>query len=251
MLIRKSALVNILSAACIEASRQLIRDFNELAFLKANRRIDQFVENTRERALEIIQTQLLKSNPGHGIIYNNATFKASETGLVWIVNPIDCVENFVHRIPFFGTCIALAQEEKIKNHEAIAAMFFDPIRDETFWAEQNQGTFLNAKKLMLAQLNVSQQMKIHPGKEDFAMPLMVAGCGQTQETRANRNFGSNTMHMAYVAANRLDATYEKIDDIANICTGKLLVIEARGEVVLNKDGKMIIAHNRCFDIAHA
>jgi len=50
------------------------------------------VENTRERTLEIIKTQLLKSNPGHGIVYNNETFKTSETGLVWAVNPIDCVE---------------------------------------------------------------------------------------------------------------------------------------------------------------
>ena len=227
---RKSALINIMSAACTLGSRQLIRDFNELSFLKANRRIDEFVGNAQERTLEIIKTELLRSNKDHGIFAHNKLIKESKTGIFWAVNTIDSIENFTHRLPFFGTCIALLDNietaTKMHNCNIIAGMFFDPIRDEAFFAEQKNGTFLNNKKLILANQSKTQTMKLNQKNETELCPNFIAGI----DKKANRNFGSSAMHMAYVAAGRIDSTQEKIDDIANICTGKLLVLEAKGTI---------------------
>lgn len=222
--------------ACYESAKQLVRDFNELSFLKANKNANEFAENTRKRVLEIIEHQVVKSNTGHGIITNNAIVKPSKTGMFWAINPVDSMTNFIHRLPFFGTSIALltqlieAKTLELHNYQVYAAIFYDPIRDDTFWAERKIGTFLNSRKLALAQLNQSQQMKLVEKAEE-TRPNFIAGCANT----ANRNFGSSVMHMAYLAAGRIDATYERIDDFANVFTGQLLVQEAKGIARFEKD----------------
>ena len=55
----------------------------------------------------------------------------------WIIDPIDGTINFLHGIPHFAISIAL----KSRN-EIISGLIFDPIKDEIFFAEKNNGAFL-------------------------------------------------------------------------------------------------------------
>lgn len=226
----KSPLINITNAACLAASRQIIRDYNEVSFLKAHRKLDQFVENTQKRVSKILEQELLKSNMGNGFISQGKLVKQSNTNLYWVINPIDSAENFAHSFPFFGIAIALIEapnlesqiEENIKidfvKHAIKAAVFYDPLRDEFFFASDKEGAFLNEKKLTI--LSVQENLK-----------KLVAGNGKL----SNRNFGSSVMHMAYVAAKRLDGAESKLDDIANIYCGLLLLKEAKGIVKINNN----------------
>ena len=268
MFIQKSALINVATNACFNTARNILRDFNEISFLKSNRSLDDFTQTTRVRAISTIKDELLKSNPGHGILTNNEVIKESETGLTWAINPIDCISNFMHCLPFFGICITLIDQSSINksskkdesdnqsrsgitdygssntsNHaipnamldasakdiidyNVLAAIFYDPIRDETFWAEKNSGAYLNSKKLTLIS---NSQMQIKLNQKEVDILKLNAGCSKS----ANRNFGSSVMHMAYVAAKRIDSAIEQIDDIANICAGKLLVQEAKRTIKYN------------------
>lgn len=237
MFTRKSAVINIMEKTCQEASVQLLRDFNELGFLKSNKKLDQFIERTHTRVLQIITTNLLRSNPNHGIIRNNAITKRSDNNFYWMVNPLNGEQNFIHRLPFFGIGIALLEEpytiQDPLEKNVIAATFYDPLRTELFYAEKDKGTFLNDRKLYAASANIKLSSSIATPTKDIVEKLIVA-----DNSSSNRNFGSSLIHMAYVAAKRLDSTCEKMDNLTDIAIGKLLISEARGTVSYKNDGKI-------------
>ena len=54
-----------------------------------------------------------------------------------MIDPIDGTTNFLHGIPHFCISIGL----KFKD-EIISGIIFDPIKNEIFYAEKNQGAFL-------------------------------------------------------------------------------------------------------------
>ena len=68
--------------------------------------------------------------------------KKKDKNNVWIIDPIDGTINFLHGIPHFATSIALKS-----NNEIISGLIFDPIKDEMFYAEKNNGAFLTIKEL--------------------------------------------------------------------------------------------------------
>ena len=75
-----------------------------------------------------------------GIINN----KNSEN--IWIIDPIDGTTNFLHGIPHFAISIALKS-----NNEIIAGVIYDPIKDEMFYAEKNNGAFINNKRIRVSR----------------------------------------------------------------------------------------------------
>lgn len=210
----RSAIINIISQACYEASKDLLRDFGELSFLRANKNVNEFVEKSAQRSFNIIKRILEVNNVGHGFITGNQIIKQSETNIYWVIEAIDNKQNFLHRLPLFGTSIALidlhgAHVIDFKKVDILNAVYYDPNRDETFWAEKNKGAFLNSRKLLVNQPFLTQ---------------LIAG----ENELCNRYFGSSALHFAYVAASRIDAACEKIDAQANIAVGTLLIQEARG-----------------------
>lgn len=217
--VRKSALINIMNKVCLEVSRSLLRDFNELNFLKANKNVNDFVSRAKQRVLKDMCAILEQSNVGHGIIYDNAIQKKSDTGFYWAINALDSSLNFMHRLPLFGVVIALLNaNENLDNLFSAhiqGAVFYDPVKDELFWAEHHTGAFLNSRRLMIGQ----------------SKSELIAGA----EKACTRNLGSSALHFAYVAAGRLDAAHEKIDDFANIAFGRLIIQEARGSFKQVKD----------------
>lgn len=229
-----------MSDACLESSRQLIRDFKELAFLKNQNNVEKFVQNTQARVAESMQRHLARANISHGMIIANKMVKKSQTGSYWVMNILDSADNFMHHLPFFGISLALLNNLEIEEDfdfmpiirnltsanllennkiEISCGMFYMPMNDENFWAQANYGTFLNDRKLFV----VKNTNKI--------MPNLIAG----QEKGCNRNFGSSILHMAYFAANRLDGAISKIDDLATFCVGKILIDEARGFAKVEND----------------
>ena len=66
----------------------------------------------------------------------------------WIIDPIDGTINFLHGIPHFAICIALKSKEEI-----ISGLVFDPIKDEMFYAEKNNGAFFNNQRIRVSKKN--------------------------------------------------------------------------------------------------
>ena len=145
-----SSNMNIMIKASEKASKILIRDFGEVEKLQVSKKgpID-FVTNADIKAEKIIIEELEKARPSYSIISEeNGIKKNKDEDNTWIIDPIDGTVNFLHGIPHFAISIGLRSENEI-----ISGLIFDPIKDELFYAEKNNGAFFNNQRIRVSKKN--------------------------------------------------------------------------------------------------
>ena len=133
-----------------KASKILIRDFGEIENLQVSKKGPaDFVTNSDLKAEKIILEELIKARPNYSIISEENGIKNNkDKNNIWIVDPIDGTINFLHGIPHFAISIAL----KSKN-EIVSGLIFDPIKNEMFFAEKNNGAFFNNQRIRVSKKN--------------------------------------------------------------------------------------------------
>ena len=139
-----SANLNVMVKACEKASKILIRDFGELEKLQVSKKGPRdFVTNSDIKAEKIIIEELKKARPNYSIVSEeNGVENNKDTSNSWIIDPIDGTINFLHGIPHFAISIALKSDDEI-----ICGLIFDPIKDEMFYAEKNNGAYFNNQRI--------------------------------------------------------------------------------------------------------
>ena len=161
----------------------------------------------------LIIEELKKARPNYSIISEeNGIEKNKDTSNSWIIDPIDGTINFLHGIPHFAISIALRA-----NDEIICGLIYDPIKDEMFYAEKNNGTFLNNQRVRVSKKN---------NFEDCL--FAIGGKLNTEPNFVNRRSGSAALDLAYVAAGRYDGYFQKNLNLWDIAAGIILVKEAGG-----------------------
>ena len=143
-----SANLNVMIKASEKASKILIRDFGELEKLQVSKKGPRdFVTNADIKVEKIIINELKKARPNYSIISEeNGIEKNKDKNNSWIIDPIDGTINFLHGIPHFAISIALKS-----NNEIVCGLIFDPIKDEMFYAEKNNGAFYNNQRIRVSK----------------------------------------------------------------------------------------------------
>jgi len=147
---------------------------------------------------------------------------------LWIIDPIDGTTNFVHGFPFFSVSIALAYRGEI-----IVGVIYDPSRDELFVAEKGKGAYVRGRRMQVApQQKLSESLLAtgFPPNRD-ALGSNIKGIqALVPKVRNIRSAGSAALHLAYVAAGRLNGFWEIGLNAWDIAAGALLVQESGGLV---------------------
>ena len=145
-----SANLNVMIKASDKASKVLIRDFGEIENLQVKKKgPSDFVTNADLKVEKIIIEELKKARPNYSIISEeNGNENNKDRENTWIIDPIDGTINFLHGIPHFAISIAL----KSKN-EIVSGLIYDPIKDEMFYAEKNNGAFFNNQRIRVSNKN--------------------------------------------------------------------------------------------------
>ena len=171
-----------------KASKILIRDFGEIEKLQVSKKgpLD-FVTNSDLKVEKIIIEELKKARPNYSIISEeNGIENNKDENNIWIIDPIDGTINFLHGIPHFAISIALKS-----NNEIISGLIFDPIKNEMFFAEKDNGAFFNNHRVRVSK------------KNDLNDCLFVTGGKLKNELDFSyRKSGCAALDMAYVAAGR-------------------------------------------------
>ena len=143
-----SANLNIMIKASEKASKILIRDFGEIEKLQVSKKgPSDFVTNSDIKTEKIIIEELKKARPNYSIISEeNGIENNKDKNNTWIIDPIDGTINFLHGIPHFAISIALKS-----NNEIISGLIFDPIKNEMFYAEKDNGAFLNNQRIRVSK----------------------------------------------------------------------------------------------------
>jgi len=206
--------LNMMIKASEKASKVLIRDFGEIEKLQVSKKgpLD-FVTNSDLKAEKIIIEELKKAKPNYSIISEeNGIENNKDRNNTWIIDPIDGTINFLHGVPHFAISVALKS-----NEEIVSGLIFDPIKNEMFYAEKDNGAFFNNQRIKVSKKNKIEDCLFASGgkvKNELELPQRKSGCA--------------ALDMAYVAAGRYDGYFQKDLNLWDIAAGIIIVKEAGG-----------------------
>ncbi len=208
--------LNIMIKTAEKASKVLIRDFGELENLQVSKKGPKdFVTNSDKKVEKIIIQELEKSKKKFSFLSEeNGKIENQDKENIWIIDPIDGTNNFLHGIPHFSISIGLKSKDEI-----IAGVIFDPIKNELFYAEKNNGAYFNNQRIRVSKKNNIDECL-------FASNNV----GINNDNLSIRNLGSAALDMAYVGTGRFDGYFQNDLHIWDIAAGIIIVKEAGGMV---------------------
>jgi myo-inositol-1(or 4)-monophosphatase len=233
----KSPVTNVMEAAARKASRGLIRDFGEIEHLQVSRKGPaDFVSAADLRVERILREELSKARPGWALVTEEKGGAIPDDREdVWIADPIDGTTNFLHGIPHF--CVTIAHW---RRGEIVAGIIYQPIGDELFWAEKGMGAYHNRRRIRVSARQNLADAVIATGLPFKGKPkhprYMETLAAVTPEVAGIRRFGAAALDLAWVAAGRLDAYWERNLSPWDVAAGIALVREAGG-FVTDLDGR--------------
>lgn len=233
-----SAIIRIMEKAARKAGQRLRRDFGEVEHLQVSRKGPADFVTKADRASErTLYDELLLARPDWGfVLEEGGVIEGDPDKPRWIIDPLDGTSNFLHGIPHFAISIA-AQEPKLDGSgwgDVIAGLVYQPIYDETFWAEKNRGAWQQDRRLRVSGRRRLDESLIATG-------IPFAGAGDPAEWTAIynalapqvagiRRFGAAALDLAWVAAGRYEGFWESGLQPWDTAAGCLLVREAGGFV---------------------
>jgi myo-inositol-1(or 4)-monophosphatase len=175
-----------------------------------------------------------------GDAFPGARFQAEETrdgrvtsGERFVIDPLDGTTNFLHGIPHFAVSIAFWDDLGAR-----VGVVLDPMRDETFCATRGGGATLvtrgGTRRLSGSARRTLTDSVVHTGvphrgRSEHARYLEQLA-RVMKEVVGIRRLGAAALDLAYVAAGRGEAFFEKGLQPWDMAAGMLLVREAGGLV---------------------
>jgi myo-inositol-1(or 4)-monophosphatase len=238
-----SAVLNVMVKAARRAGRALKRDLGEVEHLQVSLKGPRnFVTAADRRAEEIVYEELAKARPGYGFLgEEGGAREGTDKSHRWIVDPLDGTTNFLHGIPQFAVSIALERDGAI-----VAGLTYNPANEELFLAERGKGAYLNDQRIRVAARQKMNDAVVACGLPHYGRGSDLALAGREitaaqREFAGLRRYGAATLDLAWVAAGRLDAYWERDLSPWDMAAGILLVREAGGFVSDCDGGDAIFA----------
>jgi myo-inositol-1(or 4)-monophosphatase len=184
---------------------------------------------------ELIASRIRQAFPDHRLLGEEGARGASHDGhgspstvpdYGWVVDPLDGTTNYAHGYPHFAVSIALERQGIVQ-----LGVVYDPMRDELFVAERNQGATLNGDPIHVSTTNQLIRSLLATG-----FPYDVEQRGETSAiwdillnaSQGTRRDGAAALNLCYVAAGRLDGFWERPLQPWDLAAGGLMVLEAGG-----------------------
>ena len=224
--------INIITKACLKASRSLIRDFGEIENLQVSTKgPGDFVTSADKRTEKIIIEELQKAHSDYGIITEESgSINTGNKNNRWIIDPIDGTTNFLNGIPQFAISIGYEEESEIK-----CGVIFDPIKNEMFCAEKGNGAYLNNSRIRVSNKKKLKDALLVTGGPRQSSKIKKEIFSEFVEVSNNilspvRKFGSAALDLAYVACGRFDGYWQRELNYWDVAAGIIILKEAGGFV---------------------
>jgi myo-inositol-1(or 4)-monophosphatase len=235
-MVSHSGLMTIMDRAARKAGAKLRRDFNEVQHLQVSRKGPaDFVSKADQAAERTLYDELLYARPDWGFLLEEAgEIPGDPNRPRWIIDPLDGTSNFLHGMPHFAISIAVEEPMPNGKREITTALVYQPLTDESFWAEKGRGAWLMDQRLRVSGRRDMSEALIATGipflgHGDFAQWSRIFGA-VAPEVAGIRRFGAASLDLAWVAAGRYDGYWEADLQPWDVAAGMLLVREAGGFV---------------------
>jgi myo-inositol-1(or 4)-monophosphatase len=226
-----------MSAIAREAGALLIHYFHQK--LKIEYKGDADLVTAADRASEaLIRERVAQQFPSHDVLGEEQGLSDRGGEYRWYVDPLDGTTNFAHGYPVFCVSLALrhlSAEDRAagKDGVAVAAVVFDPTRDELFSAEQGRGAWLNGQPIHVSQIAELKQCLVatgFPSHKRHKNPNIHFYHQITLRTHGVRRAGSAALDLCNVACSRFDGFWEFNLNAWDTAAGVLIIEEAGGKV---------------------
>ena len=201
-------LLNIAISAARQAGDIIIRHMEQLDRIKITEKEHKnYFSEVDIKAEQAIINTIHKAYPDHGIIAEESGSHNEDAESVWIIDPLDGTNNYLHGFPFFSVSIALRVKNRIEH-----AVILDPLRHECFSASRGRGARLNDRRL-----RVSKQTQLSAALLATGFPMHNAALATRYlpsfealfgKCAGIRRTGSAALDLAYLASGRLDGFWE-------------------------------------------
>ena len=226
-----------MSAIAREAGSLLLHYFHQK--LKIEYKGDADLVTAADRASEaLIRERIAKQFPSHDVLGEEQGLNDLGGDYRWYVDPLDGTTNFAHGYPVF--CVSMAIEHLSAEDRAagrpgrrVAAVVYDPTRDELFSAEQGRGAHLNGVPIQVSRATQLKECLVStgfPSHKRHKNPNIHFYHQITLRTHGVRRAGSAALDLCNVACGRFDGFWEFNLNPWDTAAGVLLVEEAGGKV---------------------
>ena len=224
-------LMNIMTGAVRKAARAILRDFGELENLQVMRKgLADFVTKADLKAEKVLREELVRTRPHYGFVMEEGgVIEGPDKSHRWFIDPLDGTINFMHGVPHFAVSVGLEREGHL-----VAGVVYNPVTDDMFTAEKGQGAWHNERRLRVSGRRELADALVATGIPHRGRPGHEGFLGEVnavmREVSGVRRFGSAALDLAWVAAGRYDAFWERSLSSWDVAAGIVLVREAGGIV---------------------
>ena len=224
------------TAIATEAGKLLMPFFERRIGFEYKGDVDLVTEADRASE-QLIVSRLRAAWPNHDIVGEEGTRDTHGGGYRWYVDPLDGTTNFAHSFPQF--CVSMGLEHRPtgtaadKDGVIVAAVIYDPMRDELYTAERGRGAWLNGRAIHVSRIPILAESLIStgfPSRKRHDSPNVHFYQEFTLRSHGVRRAGSAALDLAFVACGRLEAFWELNLNPWDTAAGVLLVEEAGGRV---------------------
>ncbi|MFB4308779.1 inositol monophosphatase family protein [Actinomadura sp. GTD37] len=186
-----------------------------------------------DRAAEqLIIERIRAARPGDAFLGEEGGTRAGDSGVRWVVDPIDGTVNYLYDLPDWAVSIAAEVDG-----EAVAGAVEMPRRGESYTAVRGGGALLHTA-------SGTRELRVN-ARVPLGTALVATGFGYDAARRAAqariltgvlpnvrdiRRGGSCCVDLCSLAAGRVDAYYERGVQAWDVAAGALIVQEAGGRV---------------------
>ncbi len=235
-----SGAVNVATAAAREAGNLINQKIDQLDRIQVSVKSktqsrEELVSEVDILSEEVLIDALKDAYPDHNFLSEESGDHKRDSEYCWILDPLDGTHNFLHGLPHCCVSIALAFQG-----EVVAAVVYDPFRNELFTARKGGGAQLDGRRI-----RVSERTRLKDSLLCTGFPYrsganlkkwMKSFATLMPRSQSIHRTGSSVLDLAYVACGRYDGFWEFGLQDWDIAAGALLVQEAGG-LVTDENGK--------------
>ena len=195
--------------AAQEAGRITLEYFRRDNLLVDRKGDDSPVTESDRRAEEHLRKRIADAFPADGILGEEFPEKSGASGFRWILDPIDGTKSFIHRVPLYGTLVAVEHEG-----QSVVGVDLIPALQECVYAAKGQGAWYLAGGQAPKPASVSD------------CPRLAEGLFLTSEVVNFDKTGRRDVYDRLQAAARLTRTWGD-------CYGYLMVATGRADLMVD------------------
>ncbi len=223
-----AGLLDLAVRAARAAGAELLRRYGHVEGLATKSSVTDPVTDA-DRASEALLVSLLRSErPGDGVLGEEGTSVPSDSGVTWVVDPLDGTVNYLYELDSFAVSVAARDQDA-----TLVGAVFEPVTGRLFTATRGGGAFADGRPLSVNDPVPMERAMVATGFGYSAERRATQGAmiGELlPQVRDIRRIGSAALDLCRVAAGTVDAYLEEGVQAWDIAAGSLIAAEAGATV---------------------